>query len=488
MPQEDSHRQAARVAKNTAWLTAARVGAKLLSLPLVIVLARWLGPDGFGQWALITSLAAVLSTLADGGFQPLTIRDLAAEPGKSRPYYRKTLRARLVLSGLAAVGLLIWGGWFQTQSAPWAAFALGAALLFPEAYLRAGQALINARERMGLTSALSLGQAGLSALAVIVIVLAGGGVIGALIGLTAVNLAAAWWMTRLARPFLLDETPEPRSARRLFATAFPYGLLALLAIIYFRLDVIMITSLRGAAEAGYYNAAFRLFEAGWILPSALAGALFPLMSRQLAGDDRAGLSRTYGQAVRLLTLASAPAAAAMIFYGGRLTTGLFGAEYGPSGPVLTVLGLSWLLFFVNAPIGNVLAASGLMAKFVPWAAANIGLNVVLNLVLIPPFGAVGAAGATLICEAVSLVIQLVFGRKILGWWPPLFTAAARPLIGGLVAAGIWLLLADRLNPWLSLAIGLAGYLIVVIVIGGLTKDDFRFVRRLAAGSKNAPEA
>ena len=469
---------AARVAKNTIWLSAARVGTKLLSLPLVIILARELGPEGFGQWALVMSLVAILAMVAEGGFQTLTIRDLAPRPGRAWSYLVRTMRVRLVLSFLAGAGLVVWGISVEGGRAPAWIFVLGAVLLFPETFIRAGQAVVNARERMGLTSGLSLAQAGLTTLVVGGVVLAGAGVSGGLAALLAVNAAAAVAIVWVIRPFLLRDEAETQSAWRLFVTAFPYGLMALLVIIYVRIDVIMLASLRGAEDAGYYNAALRLYEAGVIVPAALTTALFPVMSRQLAGRDMAGLLTSYLQAVRILIILALPIAAAATFYSSWAVELLFGSEYLPAAPALIVLGWSLIIFFVAAPVGNLLAASNLMAKFVPWFAANTGLNIALNFWLIPLYGPRGAALATLITEAVGLPIQLVFVRRILSQWPPLLSLFVRPAIACLAPVGFWLALAGRLQPVLGLVLGLAAYAVALVLVKAVTPEDRRLVGRI----------
>ena len=242
---------------------------------------------------------------------------------------------------------------------------------------------------MDLTSLLSLAQAAGLLLVAGAVLAAGAGLGGALISLLVVNGLAAAAMALVIRPYLLTGEQVGQSAARLFLTAFPYGVLAILAILYFRVDIIMLASLSGAEAAGRYNAALRLFEAGLVLPAALSGALFPVMSRQLIDGDLVGLLVSYRQAVRLLLLVAVPAAAAMIFFAGWTMSLFFGQDYAGAGPVLLVLGLSWILFFINAPLGNLLAASKLMPRFLPYAAANTGLNIGLNFWLIPPDGGLG---------------------------------------------------------------------------------------------------
>ena len=469
---------AARVARNTLWLTAARLGGKVLALPLVIILARYLGPKEFGHWALITSLVVILSTVADGGFQVLTIRDLSPSPGKSWDYFKKSLSVRMILTLLAGIFLVVWGVTVEAERAPLWMFGLGVILLVDDGLIRAGQAVLSARERMGATSIVSLAQALGATLLIGALLLVGGGLFSAVSGLALVNLGAAALILWLCRPFLFRESTEELSAWRLLAKAFPYGLLTILTIIYFRIDVVMLSAMRGSQEAGLYNAALRLFDAGLIIPTALAGALFPVMSRQLARRENQGLIVSHSRAIHLLALVGLPAAVGGWVYADWLTGLFYGPDYGPAGPVLALLSLGWVLFFINIPLGNLLAASEMMSKFIPFAAANTGLNVVMNFVLIPGHGAVGAVIATLVCEVSGLIIQFGFAWKILAARPPLFGLLIRP---ALAATGLFLFWnwswSLSLSPWMSLVLGGALYLVLLLLFRAVSAEDRAFIKR-----------
>lgn len=480
---------AGRVAKNTVWLTAARIGGKIFALPLVILLARLLGPEDFGRWALVNSLVIILATVADAGFGQLTIRDLAPEPGKTRSYFRKSNQARLILTILAGLGLILWGFLAEDRANPVWLYAMAAVLLFPEALIKAGQAVLAARERMDLTSILSVAHAGGTVLVVGGALLLGLGLSGALGSLALINLVAAGAMLWFLRPYLTADSAETRSPLELVRQAAPYGVMALLSIVYFRMDVIMLASMGGPEAAGHYNAALRLFDTGLILPTALCGALFPVMSRQLAHGDLSGLGYSFDQAARLLLIAAIPAGLGGLFYSGPIIELLFGAEYQGAVTVMQVLAGTWTLFFVNALLGNVLAASELMPKFVPWAAANTGLNLVLNFIMIPVWGALGAALATLICELTGFLVHLVFARLVLGLWPRLIGPLLRPLLAALPAVAVWWwATGGGLNQWLGLVLGLAVYPLGLVLVRGVTRADREFVvRALSTWTGNPAE-
>ena len=479
----------ARVARNTVWLTVARVGGKALGMPVGIILARALGPADFGAWATISSLVVILAVLSDGGFHTLTVRDVSADPDKSASFFNKTLIARLILSLAAALGLVAYGltGW--DKGVPMWLFPIGAALLFPEAIIRSGQAMLNGWQRIDLAAKLSLGQGVVWAGAVCGAVLLGGGVVGAATAWLAGHLIFAGATVVVIKPLMVgpgEPKAETRPPLTLFRQAFPYGLLTVLHVLYSRVDVIMLSSMTGLAAAGVYGAALRLFEAGLIISSALAAALLPVIARQLHDGLIDRLLAGYGRAVRLLTIVALPAALMTLFFGGWIMNLFFGSDFASSGPVLTVLGLSWIMAFINAPLGAILASSTMMGRFAPWIAANTGLNVLLNWWLIPVHGPVGAAGATLICEITGLVMQYWFARRVCGQWPPLVGPVLRPLLASAGLALVWGLTAGAAGwEWLTLPCGLVAYLILLFLVKGLSGQDWRTARRIFARSPEA---
>ena len=115
---------------------------------------------------------------------------------------------------------------------------------------------------MDLTSLVSLAQAFGATALICGLLLLGGGLLSALSGLALVNLGAAGLILWLARPYLLARAREEDSALRLLGRAFPYGILTILTIIYFRIDVVMLSAMRDSQAAGQYNAALRLFDTG----------------------------------------------------------------------------------------------------------------------------------------------------------------------------------------------------------------------------------
>lgn len=192
----------------------------------------------------------------------------------------------------------------------------------------------------------------------------------------------------------------------------PHGTLAYaaiddLGILYSRLDQLVIEKLSGAASLGIYSAAYRFVDAFNLLPQALFHNLFPLAAK------KNGISRA--QVVKMVAIM---ATLGFIVGGGVWLLGpwiinlLLGESYFQSGQLLRAFGLVIVLFFTNAPLNTILQSSDFVRRYIPYLAATTALNLLLNLLLLPRLGLIGAVVAMLLAESTLLLINCTLVQKL----------------------------------------------------------------------------
>src|SRR5581483_4475415 len=94
-----------RAVANTAFILAARTASKLVSLVVVVVLANALGADGYGRYTTLIAFSALVSVLADFGFNPLYTREAARNPERLGDFLGTLLILKVALSAVALVAL-----------------------------------------------------------------------------------------------------------------------------------------------------------------------------------------------------------------------------------------------------------------------------------------------------------------------------------------------------------------------------------------------
>lgn len=444
-----------RVAGSVAVLAAGDLVNKAARFAAVVVLTHALPLDQYGLLNLGVALGGIAVVVMRLGLPDLGAREAAIAPDR-----REELAGRIVtpqaagmvaLTFLAcAVALIV-----APSTAPFV--LLSGASTFGLAI--SGDWLLRGMERMlQLSIATALGG---------LVMLLGAGIVAvtsqnAIAGLAALavgELAAAAWTWRSA---MLRRLPRPTVSGigAMLKESWPLAVTGAVTYSYYaNIDTVLLAATRSTEEAGLYSAPYRLFLALNTTGIFAAYALLPLAARAVAakaGDD----------AVRLvLSCLPALAALGLLFLGsaellrGDLLAFLFGAPFGVMGTTLILLCAAIPWYAIGYPVGYSAIASGHHRRLLAGAAVAASLNIVLNVLLIPPLGPEGAAIATM-CAMVAAAITWLASQKMLGRMVPLVTLLG--LLTGAACAAAAVEATRTTIGAVTLAIGL-----VMLVVGGV---------------------
>jgi O-antigen/teichoic acid export membrane protein len=250
---------------------------------------------------------------------------------------------------------------------------------------------------------------------------------------------------------------------------------------YYWVGTTMLSKMAGDAAVGSYSAAFRVANGLAFMGFAFSGAVYPLFSRMVAASS-GQLARVLELSVKYMVVLAAPVAAFGAVFGLPVVLLVYGREYSGAVPVLRLL-LWWGAFAsMNSLLSNYLIARGRSGMVTAQTCVSLAVNLGLNLVFIPVLGALGAALAIAVSEAIGLTYLVVSHSRM----PQ--HAQARPVFGGvlrvLVAVGAALMAAAGVARWNwlgGLAAGLTIYVVLLAAIGALGKQDMRMLRPLFGG-------
>jgi O-antigen/teichoic acid export membrane protein len=204
------------------------------------------------------------------------------------------------------------------------------------------------------------------------------------------------------------EAPGVTSPRLRMHDALPFMWVAGLFFLNNRIDIIMLGTLKGAHAVGVYSIASRAAE----LTSFLMGAANMVLAPKIAHLYHTGqlklMQRMVSKAARNVLILSIPIAAILILGAAPLITYFYGQKFAGGAIVLQTLAAAQIMTVGSGPLGTLLNMTGHTKANTQNMALAVTLNVVLNLALIPLFGATGAAIAT--------GISLVFSRILLWYW------------------------------------------------------------------------
>jgi O-antigen/teichoic acid export membrane protein len=385
------------------------VSSRALSFALSVLVARKLGAEGFGTFAVVWYAAWMLSQSTDLGLHLVTLRSLSRGAPSSALFgavaVKGVVTAVIVLATVSIAG----GG---SVVALLLAAHLACSWVELAGVVLRSQGLI-AREGLLLTALRSswlLGAVWVLSRGASVELLAS---VLALSGLPALGLAAAW----MSRSGLVSKGPwfDRAETVRLFREILPLAVGSVLTLLYLRVDLLVVAFLRGSTEAGLFQSAFRIFEATFVFSGGIAAGTFPILASRVGKSGFEGSARF----VLVLLLSVAAPLACLFAFGAEPILGvLYGNEFlAASGP-LAILGLGIAAVFANALATHLLVASGRSRRYVLAMVVRLLVALALDFLLVPSWGALGAAVAVAVAEWSLAVVTLASVADLLAFSPP----------------------------------------------------------------------
>lgn len=437
---------------------AAQSGARLLSvaanLVSLVLVARLLGTETFGRYAFVMAYVNIACSLADLGTTSVLARGVAQTRADGRElYFGNFCMMRGAITALAAAVAVGLAPFIKPE---FGTLLLVGALAVPVVASRFFDPVFQVCGRPRYSVYASLVYAlSLVATSLVILVWARLSLLHYLVGWAACNLlytlTAAGLTLRLLRPRF---RPDRAILRSILTLAAPLGVGALFYIINTRADTLMLGYMRPTHEVGLYGAAFKLLDLGTIAATTLLWPLVPILSRSMSESREA--ARLAGRSiVEGAGLIAMPVAVTAPFVADAVIGALYGPGYGAAARIIGVFGVVFLVL-VYCLVGVVLNISAGQVRHAYWnTALAVLVNVSLNLVLIPRYGFVGAAYATLASHLCMLAVQHYYVIRHVGWlFEPAFWI--RALAINLVMFAVLAFLDARAQPLLVLP-ALAAY-------------------------------
>jgi O-antigen/teichoic acid export membrane protein len=409
-----------RVSKNALARLFAQVGARLLSLVLVAMVARYESAAGLGRYVLVLTVVGFAGALTDLGLNVYLTREVAREGEGYRQseLLGQVLPLKLGLSALGLAGLAAIALFARVPGVAAGLLPLGGLLLLPESALGAMRAYINGRQRMEVSGAIDMTVRLLAVTISLPLLSAGSGVVGVLMATLGAALvgvllySSVLWRWRTAPRWRW----APAAWRANLSESYPFALTSIAAMVYARVDLVLLGSWQGEVAVGLYGAAYKLWETVGLLPASLMEAMFPEMSRLTSSPDgRQRLRTLFRNATWVLLAAGLLLAAAGILAAGVLVPLIFGTEGDYALAVLPfrllVCGLPAMFLYLLC--GYTLYSLDRQRRVTAAMLAVGAVNVVLNLYAIPRWSYVGAAAVALLSEWLLLTILYPQARRAL---------------------------------------------------------------------------
>ena len=395
-----------------------------------MILARNLGPADYGAFAAVLAAVNLVAPLAGFGIAGFWLKVFGKEGWGGLRWVRPSLTFSLVSTLGATMLILGWAFLGPHNDASTQMFVTLSFCVAGQAVLEINSARLQLEEQYARLAVWQFTPHALRLASVGVFALYFGSALSATAVATAYTLVAvvlvalgAVPLTRMVRgDFALKghgERPRGNVASdsaecgiaKVFREAWPFGLAGAFYFIYFQSDIVLLKYLAGDEEAGLYNVAFLIMAALYLFPSVIYQKYLLPKIHRWANHDLPMLRQVYRKGNRIMAVAGLLAMLFVMMLGPYAIPLLFGVAFVESAVPMKILSIAIPLRFVATSVGAMLVTRDNMKRKVGYMGTVAVINVMLNLILIPNYGVIGAAAATVTSEAMLLLIYSVAVKR-----------------------------------------------------------------------------
>jgi O-antigen/teichoic acid export membrane protein len=395
---------------NSASSAGFRAIAGMTRIGILLSIARAYGPGSFGQLSLAMSLVEILRTFSEFGVDTISIRKFSQTGAGDRAHLLASIAGTKLILGACFYSLgmgvlfLIANNRATVRLGAIAALSLFFASVLGaiSSYLQSSFSMSRILKTTLLSSTFSIAWASIaiSSKAPLLVVIA------CLPAADALNLLLLSRVSGVSfrLKFSFSQTVG------LLRESLPVGIMAVMVVLYVRLDNIFVFKFAGESALGLYALCYRITEPGLTIPLAFATTTYAYLSRpehqEIVLKQAALISaRTMGPAY-LLTLAALAIVAVM----GRTLLAWIFPRYLAAYPILLVLAFVVAARTINVALTSLLNSRAKYSLLAKICAVNLSVNIVLVFLLVPKLGALGAAWAALGTESINMLMQ---GKAVL---------------------------------------------------------------------------
>lgn len=470
---------AARVTKNTGVIIAGDVVNKATGLIMLIYLARYLGSTEFGRYSFIFAFIFLFGILADLGVNTIVVREISRDRSIAEKMLGNALLIKIFLSvaaiflSLSTINLLNY-----PESTKILVYIASFSLFISSLTGIYGSIFRVLLEMKYAVIAGIIGQIFLVTLIFTIIALKG--TLYHIISATVIANAIGLLLTfHFSRRFAIPKLElDIQYIKNILKPAIVLGLSGVFIIIYYRIDVIMLSLMQNDTAVGYYCAAYQLTEPFIFIPMAFMASLFPLMSQYFKGSPSSNkLVDTYTLSLKYMILIAFPIAIGVTLLSENIILIVFGNEFFPAGAALSVLIWSTLFMFANAVFSTVLISINKEKTITFITAIMMALNIIANYILIPQLSYVGASIATVFTEAFGSFVCFFYFKTIFADFDmKSFSKILLKIVLASLVLYLFLIEFDFMPLYLLIPVSAVIYISLLLVSGCISRGEIGMIK------------
>lgn len=386
-----------RYLANTSWPLFERILRIIITFFVIIYVVRYLGPKDFGLYSYVLSFVWLFVSISTLGLETISVREIVKQPQRKDEIIGTVFRLRF-LGGISAIAFIALVLLISQEELFTTILILIASFAFIFQSFSAIEYYFRAVVKAKYNAYALFASAIFSSTAKIILILIEAPLIYFIAAFTfeyfviAVGLVMVY---KVNKQNIFDWKYSKMLSLSLLKDSWPLIFSGIFVVIYMKIDQVMLKHMISEEAVGFYAVAVRLSEAWYFIPVAICNSIFPAIvnAKNVSGEF---YNNRMQKLYDLLTWLAIGIAIPVTIYSAQIIELVFGSEFSAAAPVLTIYIWAGVAIFLGVASSQYLANENLTKLLAFRTLVGMILNVVLNLFLIPIYGIVGSAIATLI--------------------------------------------------------------------------------------------
>ncbi len=464
------------ITRNTAYMTMASIGQKIISFVYFTMIANHLGAEKTGKYFFALAFTTVFVVFVDLGLTSVLVRESAKHKEKIQSYFSTILSVKIVLGVLTYIAAIVTINLMgYPEETKYLVYLSGVTMLFDSLHLSLYgvlRAIGNLKyEAIGIVCSqlLTLGLG-------VTFLYLNFPLIYLILAFTVASFFNVVYVTCvLYKKYKINLTPHYEKAvfKHIAIIAIPFAFAAVFARVYSYIDSILLSKLAGDTAVGWYSIPYKITYAFQFFPLALMAVLYPKFSEYFV-ENKQKLAFIFERGVKYLLILVVPITFGIGVLASDIFSALFSAEYASSVLPLRILLLGLVFSYLSFPIGGFLNACNKQVTQTVIVGSVMVINIIANILLIPKYGVVGAATSAFIGNMFLTILGYIFVPKIAKISHSFILKSIFQIgVSGLVMAlVVWA--ADIYYHFIfAIIVGALIYAMMLFVTGAVTKKQIK---------------
>lgn len=426
-----------------------------------ILLARYLGVEEYGHYSYLLWIVGIFAIFANFGLPNTAIKYVSEFNARSSElanrFYRRIIAVEIGFSAICSLIIILWGIIKSEVSS----FYLAALLLIPQSIGRILSSVAHGLQKFEITTKMKLMVTPLQ-VGVLWILLSNGRGVAEVIILMIVAEAIQCLFIRSAIDKLLhSDSITAKHEKIVWGKVFTFSssiffLTLLDAVVWQKSEVFFLRHFSSVEAVGIYSLGYGLTYMAMQVPITITNVIFPVFSEAYGVNAQDVLRRGYYYSIKYLSLLLLPSVTLMVIVIPQVVLLLYGKEFMPAVAVIRILLVVSAVATIHRPISTTLYSTENQKYIIQITVFLACCNIVLDFILIPTYGVIGAAYANGTVQIGSVALGLLFIHKKFGYAYPI-KALLKTGVNCIIAVMPFWVLIHFIEGWIFLLFSCLGY-------------------------------